>query len=72
MANVRTPSRRDVLAKLDRLIQNREPIIYVNLINCGTAGKEIISRLEGAGYRSDAPGSPQQSFLLQDWRGSHE
>lgn len=72
MALVRTVTRNKILQKLDRLIQNREPIIYVNLINCGTAGKEIISRLEGAGYRSDAPGCPQQSFLLQDWRGSHE
>lgn len=72
MALVRTVTRNKILQKLDRMIMDREPGIYVNLINCGTAGRVIIETLTAAGYVSDAPGCPQQSFLLQDWRGSHE
>lgn len=54
----------NMLNELKSAIAEGCPEISLNLINCGTWGKRMIEALSSAGYVSDAPGCPQQTFTL--------
>ena len=58
---------KEILKQLDRMIQDREPEIYLNLINCGNHGKNMIKKLENAGYLNTSPGHPQPVFVLPEY-----
>lgn len=55
-------TKKETLKKLEELIKSGEPVIYINLINCGLYGPAIIKRLEDAGYTTEDKGHPQPRY----------
>jgi hypothetical protein len=53
-----------LIDELRKAISEKQGAIFVNFINCGTAGPRMKKMLIKAGYKSDGPGCPQQTFYL--------
>lgn len=54
-------SKKQMIKEVKEAIKNNIPVVDVNLINCGEAGKEITRLLEEAGYTPDNRG-PQREY----------
>lgn len=57
---------KSIIGQLRQYIADGEKEVSVNFINTGAKGPKVKQLLEDAGYVSDAPGCPQQTFTLQD------
>lgn len=55
------------IAKLEQMIENKESEIWMNFLSC-SEGEIVVCRnmLVKAGYQSDAPTHPQQTFKLRE------